>query len=75
VTSLLKASPSENFVPLSIVESGGTGDRIEIDLPCGAVVRVPGHEPLIRRTQEALLGFGSMNSPSAASPSAGDWSC
>lgn len=56
VASLAKASPGHSFVPLSIVESDGAGDRIEIDLPCGAVVRVPGREPLIRQTLEVLLG-------------------
>jgi transposase-like protein len=75
VAPLAKASPSESFVPLSIVESGGTGPRLEIDLPCGAVVRVPGHEPLIRQTLEVLLEFGAMNSPSAAAGRTGDSSC
>ena len=74
VIPLLKASPSASFVPLSIVESGGTGGRIEIDLPCGAVVRVPDNELLIRQTLEVLLEFGTMNSPSSAS-SAGGSSC
>ena len=73
-TGPAEASPSEGFVPLSIVESDGTGDRIEIDLPCGAVVRVPDNELLIRQTLEVLLEFGTMNSPSSAS-SAGGSSC
>jgi transposase-like protein len=75
VASLSKASPSESFVSLSIVESGGTGHRIEIELPCGALVRVPGDEPLIRQTLEVLLEFGAMNPPSAAAASAGGSSC
>ena len=73
-TSLSKASPSESFIPLSIVESGGAGDRIEVELPCGAVVRVPGDEPLIRQTLEVLLEFGLADTESEAA-SAGDSSC
>jgi len=74
VASLSNASPSESFVPLSIVESDGSGDRIEIGLPCGAVVRVPGNEPLIRQTLEVLLEFGSADTESEAA-SASDSSC
>lgn len=73
-TSLSKASPSQSFIPLSIVESGGAGDRIEVELPCGAVVRVPGDEPLIRQTLEVLLEFGLADTESEAA-SAGDSSC
>jgi transposase-like protein len=74
VASQSKASLGHSFVPLSIVGSDGASDRIEIDLPCGAVVRVPGHEPLIRQTLKVLLEFGVMNSPAAA-PSADGSSC
>lgn len=72
VTSLSKASPSESFVSLSIVESGGTGHRIEIELPCGAVVRVPGDEPLIRQTLEVLLEFGATADPATSIQSSAD---
>lgn len=41
---------AESFVPLSIVERGETRHRIEVELPCGAVVRVPGDEQLIRQS-------------------------
>ena len=39
------------FVPLSIVAA----DRIEIDLPCGATVRVPSDEGAIRCVLSVLL--------------------
>ena len=50
---------AESFVPLSIVESSGTSHRIEVELPCGAVIRVPGNEQLIRLTLGLLLEFGA----------------
>lgn len=49
----------ESFVSLSIVESSGTSHGIEVELPCGAVVRVPGNEQLIRQTLGLLLEFGA----------------
>lgn len=50
---------AESFVPLSIVEPSGTSYGIEVELPCGAVVRVPGNEQLIRQTLGLLLEFGA----------------
>ena len=39
------------FVPLTLVES----PRIEIELPCGATLRVPNDGGLLRQVLEALL--------------------
>jgi len=40
-----------DFVPLSII--GSTG--VEIDLPCGAVVRVPSDDAMIRQVLRVLM--------------------
>ena len=73
---------AESFVPLSIVESSGTNHGIEVDLPCGAVVRVPGNEELIRQTLGLLLEFGAATDTGegrktdpAAAASSGGSSC
>lgn len=43
------------FVPLTVVGS----PVIEVDLPCGAVVRVPNEESSLRRVLSILLEAGS----------------
>lgn len=50
-----------DFVPLSVVNSSGASSRVEIELPCGAVVRVPADALLIRQMMEVLLEFGTSN--------------
>ena len=69
---------TESFVPLSIVESSEASHGIEVELPCGAVIRVPDNEQLIRQTLELLLEFGAATAgqrtktdPAAAASSGG----
>jgi transposase-like protein len=42
------------FLPVSVVGGG----QVEIDLPCGALVRLPGDEEATRRVLSILLQLG-----------------
>ena len=50
-----QALPVSRFVPLAIVGS----PPVEIDLPCGAVVRVPADESVLRGVLRVLLDVGA----------------
>ena len=45
------SKPAESLVPLRLVAASG----LEIDLPCGATIRVPREERLIREVLTVLL--------------------
>ncbi|MBT5320162.1 MAG: transposase, partial [Chloroflexi bacterium] len=52
-----EAGLSAGFIELAVTESRSAG-RVEIELPCGALVRVPGEESLIRSVLVVLLDAG-----------------
>lgn len=52
---MTSSQASPGFVPLSVVDSA----QIEIDLPCGAVVRVPQDDDAVRCVLQVLMGSGS----------------
>ena len=51
---LKTSQPSTPFVPLSIVG----GEQLEVDMPCGATIRVPSDELSVRRILAILLELG-----------------
>ena len=65
------------LVELTVVDAGvcprGMPDGVEIDLPCGAVVRVPGDAGLLGQVLGVLLQAGAANG--VASHGSGGASC
>jgi len=61
--------PAARLVELMVVDAGpgsrGTLGGVEIDLPCGAVVRVPGDAGLLGAVLGVLLDAGAANGVAA----------
>ena len=51
-----KASSDAKLVPVSIARGSS---QVEIELPCGAVVKVPSDDASLRQVLEVLLELGS----------------
>ncbi len=49
-----QGGPSNPFVALSVVG----GEQVQIDMPCGATIRVPSDESLIRQVLSILVELG-----------------
>lgn len=65
----VRAGSAARLVELTVVDAGrgsrGVSGGVEIDLPCGAVVRVPGDERLLGQVLGVLLGAGAEDSVTA----------
>jgi transposase-like protein len=54
VSKTISAAPTGPFVSVSVRNLG----QVEVDLPCGAIIRVPSDDSSIRRVIDALLRSG-----------------